>query len=393
MKSFSVPTHRHKHSIVIDTSSGMLAPDRIFVQRTPSGYVCTGLGKEVALLLRAAFNDRGAYFLKSDIAAAQRRGFAIPLVELDDPHLRRLGLAAALTKEYNPDELCDDHGRWTSEGGVAAATAATSDMFGDIGPTVLSALRSLGFRFSAPTAFFGTLFIPTNSSLITTGTVPDRPDISYRYDQDTGTLDLIRDVGGDSKTLFHGRSVGDGIFRDDDGKTLGRNLDGSLALDPDWLPGYASSADGRDQSGAATQTQTDTNQDSPKLCPDPTPEIIEGRSARTLDYQQQISGLPPGLAINLNGVSFDGCRESDGTMLEAKGLGYENFLTESGEWQDWYTGLQRLEQQAADQSIAAGQRTVEWHAADPQVAAALTQLMIRLQLKNIVVIYTPPQNP
>ncbi len=334
MKSMSAPKRQHKHPITIDTSRGMLAPDRVFVQRTPCGYVYAGLGKEAARLLRAAFDGRGAYFLKSDIAKARCRGFVIPLAELGDPNLRRLALAAALTKEYNPDEPRDDHGLWTSEGGgAAAATSVAADIFGDVGPTVLSALRSLGFGFEAPAAFFGTLFIPTNSSLISTGTLPGRPDISYHYDQGTGILDLIQDVGGDSNPIFHGRSVGDGIFRDEDGRTIGRNLDGSLALDPDWLPEYASSTDSRDRSGTAAQAQTDTDQDQPKLCPDPSPEIIEGRSERTLDYQQQISGLPPGLAVNLNGVSFDGCRESDSTMLEAKGLGYENFLTELGEWQ------------------------------------------------------------
>jgi hypothetical protein len=395
MESISAPAGRQKRPITIDTSSGLLAADRVFVQRTACGYVCAGLGQDAARLLRSSFTDVSADFSKTDIAQTLRRGLIIPLAELDDPHLWRLALAAALAKEYNPDEPRDDHGRWTSEGGAAAAaTSATADIFGDAaGPAVLSALRSLAFRFSAPTAFFGTLFVPTNSSLISTGTLPDRPDISYRYDRDTGNLDLIQDVGGDSNTIFHGRATGDGTFRDDNGRTIGRNLDGSLALDPDWLRGYAASADNRDRPGTAAQAQTDTDQNQPKLCPDPSSEIIAGRKERGLAYQQQITGLPPGLAVELNGVSFDGCRESDGTMLEAKGLGYENFLTELGEWEGWYSGLQRLEKQAIDQSIAAGQRTVEWHAADPQVTTALTQLISRLQLKNIVVIYTPPKSP
>ncbi len=390
MKPFSAPTRRHKHLIVIDTSSGMLSQDRIFVQRTPSGYVCTGLGKEAALLLRAAFDDRGAYFLKNDIAAARRRGFVIPLAELDDPHLRRLGLAAALTKEYNPDEPRDDHGRWTSEGGAAAATAATADMFGDVGPTVLSALRSLGFRFSAPPAFFGTLFITTNSGLISTGTLPGRPDISYHYDQGTGILDLIQDVGGDSNTLFHGRSVGDGIFRDDeDGRTIGRNLDGSLVLDPDWLPGYASSSDSRDRSGTAAQAQSDTDQDQPKLCPDPSPGSIAGRSERTIYYQQQITGLPPGLDVMLNGVRFDGCRESDGTMLEAKGEGFEWAMTSPTSFIKNYEGVDKIMNQAQNQSIAAGDRMVEWYFAEEPIAEYFRNRFATANISNIVVFFEP----
>lgn len=389
MTSISAPTRRHKHPITIDTLSGMLAPDRVFVQRTPHGYICAGLGKAAAQLLRTAFDDRGAYFLKSDIAKARRRGFVIPLAELDDTNLRRLALAAALTKEYNPDEPRDDHGRWTSEGGgAAAATAATADMFGDVGPTVLSALRSLAFRFSGPTAFFGTLFIPTNSSLISTGTLPGRPDISYHYDQGTGILDLIQNVGGDSDTLFHGRSVGDGIFRDEDGRTIGRNLDGSLVLDPDWLPGYASNSDSRDRPGTAAQAQTDADQDEPKLCPDPSPEkTIVGRKEWSLAYQEQITGLPRGLQVELNGVSFDGCRESDGTMLEAKGPGYLDMLLK-GSAMPWEGVEKRLDQQADDQIEAADGRAIEWHFAEEGVANYVRALF-SINHPEITVIYTP----
>jgi hypothetical protein len=390
MKSISASTRHHKHPIAIDTSSGTLAPDLVFVRRTPCGYVCAGLGEEASWVLRTAFDDRGSYFLKSDIAKAQRRGFAIPLAELDDANLRRLALAAALTKEYNPDEPRDDHGRWTSEGGgAAAATSVAADIFGDVGPTVLSALRSLGFGFEAPAAFFGTLFIPTNSSLISTGTLPGRPDISYHYDQGTGILDLIQNVGGDSNTLFRGRSVGDGIFHDGDGRTIGRNLDGSLVLDPDWLPGYASSSDSRDRPGTAAQAQTDTDQDQPKLCPDPSPEPLADRKERGLAYQEQITGLPRGLAVELNGVSFDGCRENDGTMLEAKGEGFEWAMTSPTSFINNYEGAGKIMNQARNQSIAAGDRMVEWYFAEKPVADYFRDQFADAHFDNITVFYVP----
>jgi hypothetical protein len=75
------------------------------------------------------------------------------------------------------------------------------------------------------------------------------------------------------------------------------------------------------QTGARARGEAESAKDQPQLCPDPTAESVAGRSERSLAYQQQITGLPRGLEVKLNGVRFDGFREEDGTMLEAKGPG------------------------------------------------------------------------
>jgi hypothetical protein len=203
-------------------------------------------------------------------------------------------------------------------------------------------------------AFLGVLFIPTNSSLTSDGTLPDRPDIAYHYDLDTGTPTLTRDG-----TPFYAGHIGpDGVFRDEDGRALGRALNSGIILDPDALPGYASRADADAQSRGLAQplAQADTDHSEPKLCPDPERDrpsrASSGQSAgelgefddRAAAYQFQVTGLQPGLAVKstnpVTGVKvyFDGCRESDGTMLEAKGPGYQWTMIAPDEWMKNYQG-------------------------------------------------------
>ncbi len=71
-------------------------------------------------------------------------------------------------------------------------------------------------------------------------------------------------------------------------------------------------------------------------------ETIAGRSEGSLAYQEQITGRPPGLEVKLNGVRFDGCREEDGTMLEAKGPGYADKMSGPENWKGWLTGDEKL---------------------------------------------------
>jgi hypothetical protein len=89
---------------------------------------------------------------------------------------------------------------------------------------------------------------------------------------------------------------------------------------------------------AGAQRQTDQ----PQLCPNPSPDVQHGALERAIAYQAQISALnnpqrplPPGLAVSLinpetgKPVVSDDCRESDGTMIEAKGPGYAEMLQDS----------------------------------------------------------------
>ena len=66
-------------------------------------------------------------------------------------------------------------------------------------------------------------------------------------------------------------------------------------------------------------------------------------------------------------VAFDDCRESDGTMIEAKGPGYaglmkSDFLANKIRDEEWLP-------QAERQVSAAGSRDVEWFFAEPEAAA------------------------
>lgn len=188
----------------------------------------------------------------------------------EDPFLRRLGSAVALAKDFDPEQPRDDDGRWTSggAGAVATRTAIATDI---IAPSeFVPALRQIAARLlpavpaaaSGAVAFFGTLFIPTNRSLISDGAVPDAPDLGYSFDQGTGVLTLTRTGEDGSKdVLFSGRYGSDGLFRDGDGNVIGRHLGGSVVIDPDAVPGYQSRAKGKERSGAGAEARTDAATD------------------------------------------------------------------------------------------------------------------------------------
>jgi hypothetical protein len=333
--------------------------------------------------------------------------------------MAKLAAAASLRKD-NPDWEDEprvsagnpDGGQWTSGGdgggagqdggaanqsptfGAAIGADFASDLIGgvdsllgDIGDAAISGLETLGADLSGPAAILGFDFIPTNSSLTATGTLPGQPDIDYHLDQDTGQLLLYRN--GD--LLFDGMPGSDGLFHGSDGSVFGREVNGSIVLDPDSLPGDASQQGTADESvtGARSEAAKDADSDQPKLCPDPSADRPGGKSDRALAYQEQITGLPRGLAVELNGVVFDGCRESDGTMLEAKGPGYAWAMTGPDRWMTNYTGLGDILNQAAKQSAAAGDRPIEWHFAEQPVADYFREVFQGKGWSNITVFYTP----
>jgi hypothetical protein len=113
-------------------------------------------------------------------------------------------------------------------------------------------------------------------------------------------------------------------------------------------------------------------------------------STRAKLYQQQIAGLPPGQAVTLNGVVFDGCRTSDGVMLEAKGPGFGWALQGDGTFFTNYEGEEELISQMLRQSAAAKGRIVEWHFAEERVASYFKVAAETLRLANIVVKHTAP---
>jgi Restriction endonuclease fold toxin 5 len=390
-----------------------IGSDRIEVRAGPVGYVCLGIGISGRVLDYAATAD-GAAFEAASRGALLQKSIKASLVPPGDPFLRRLVMADALLKAgFNPDEPRDDHGRWTTGGadgtaapshheldtripGGHAATGTVSvtgeaagSFLGELAPEALAGLETLAAGFGVGTAFLGLIFIPSNRSPIVSGTLPGRSDVTYRYDGDTGVLTLHHD----GVEIFFGRSDRNGVFRDTSGAPFGRRVAGSLVLDPD-APIYHAMSNARTRSGSAVRAdaETDVATDRPKLCPDPEKENIKGRSKDAVAYQSQITGLPRGLDVNLNGVRFDGCRESDGTMLEAKSA-YQQFMVGPDKWIGWFTKLRGMEEQMQSQSGAAVGRRVEWHFAEKQVADYFRKYATRRKLSNVKVLWTPAAQP
>jgi hypothetical protein len=271
--------------------------------------------------------------------------------------------------------------------GTVAADTAVGSFLGPLNPQVLEGLAQLLPRMPGPTLFFGVLFIPANSNLVVEGAVVNAPDLSYRYDRDTGRIQIWQDGGAGGRTLLDAGQIGlDGLFRDENGSAIGRALPNGAIIDPDTLPGYRAQASTGANANARAQALADTAQ--PKLCPDPTPENIAGRSDRTIAYQSQITGLPPGLEIVFNGERYDGCDLQTGNLIEAKGEGYANKMSGPDNWLRWFTGIDDLEAQMDSHSKNARGRIVEYHFAEKQVADWAREYAAG-RYQNIIVFHTP----
>jgi hypothetical protein len=334
------PTSRR---IVVDDNGATIGPDCVLVRRVADGYRCLH-PREAAAIQQALFGPAGdpdRLFMSrgiarslnaGNLALAQIYGLRIPVPDLDGAPLRRLAAAAPFIKaNFNPDEPRipagePGGGEWTDAGAgsdaasldsatglllqpqsngspIAIAGTATSvgaeaaaSILGTLGRTALAGLGDLAAGMSGPTAFLGTLFLPTNSSLVSAAEVPGRPDLGYVYDADTGVLEIYRRAASGDQLAITGRVSPDGLFRDADGLIIGRALGSTAVVDPDALPPPIA------QTGVGSQSAAETAEQRPSLCPDPSAEIIAGRSERSLAYQEQITGLPRGLEVMLNGV-------------------------------------------------------------------------------------------
>ncbi len=357
--------------------------DLVVKSTTGGGYICIGFGGGSRFL--AALEGDPRLNATIDLEEAKVAALADHPLANGDRYLRRLGIALSIARAggYDPDEPRDDRGRWTSEGGSADLVAALSLFDESIGANVLGALRMMALRLDAPATYLDIVLVPTNKSLIIDGAVPDAPGITYRFDQGTGRLTLTREnEDGTSSVIYSERYGVDGLFRDGDGSVIGRHLGDGVVLDASEIPGNK------------FQSTDDDNQ--PKLCPDPSSDKPgwQERSPRSLAYQSMISGLPPGLAVNLNGVSFDGCRVSDGVMLEAKGPGIAQFIDKNGEWKPYFIakgGLDDLQKQIAKQSMVAraADKKVEWYVAEQPLAEYIREYARERGATNITVIYYP----
>ena len=245
------------------------------------------------------------------------------------------------------------------------------------------------------------VLIPNNSNLAEDGTLPDRPDVAYHFDRDTGTLTLTQ--GGE--TVYSGHPDQDGLFLDKDGHPIGRELDGSLVLNSKAL----ASNTPRSAARARASAKTDTDRDEPETCPDPSKDRRPDKKKdpaeemdRAAAYQAQISELvnpgrslktrtgEDGMAVRLpragldhppdptninDWVYFDECRLADGTMIEAKGPGYLRIMKRSKpDSYPWLGVINGFLSQAESQREAARGRRVVWYFAEDEITKRAKKL-------------------
>ena len=383
---------------LIETESDEASSGHVWVRKSPIGYVCIGLGPS-AKLARFAFEDvapKHPFYdacrrhdrdvEREGLAKAYRLGLEIPFGSVEDTGLRRLAIASALLKAgFDPAEDRDRNGRWAAGGLLDAAAArpaeslrAEASLIETTSAATRIALARIALGITGITTVLGIIFYPTNRSLITEGTVPDHPDIRFKYDEDTGVFTIHRDGADGSTYGFSARPDADGVFRDDEGRAFARRLaDGTIIIDPDALPG--------------PKTDSATTNPQPKLCPDPSADVPRGlhgpdgeidpaKIDNAARYQRYISevvngkenALEIGLGVALTDpatgkrVVFDECRRTDGTMIDAK-QGYLS-LMENAYQKLWQDRLEEMTEQAERQVRAAGDRDVEWYFSEKKVA-------------------------
>lgn len=408
--------------LVVDAEGVALGPACVLVRRTVAGYRRAAVG-EIADLTRSIFGrdarlDRIPIVLAritealtaGDLVKAQLLGLEIPINDLDDRQLARLHRAGDLMKDFDPNQPRDEQGRWTNSGAGVAALAGTAAS-ALLHPSLTSFVERVAAGFAAmgggPALALGAVFasIPIGRSAVSEGSLPEAPDIAYRYDEGVLTLSY-RDGGGRSATLFHGLSGADGLYRDEQGNVIGRNLgDGhGFVLNPDALPALAAKVKAKDQinqeavAAALHSISQAAARSEPRLCPDPSADPGGISSLRAGLYQWQVCGIPPGFGIEFNGVRYDGCDPPTGTLLECKGPGFANKMigspTDAWPWPDWFSrpgkGVKRITEQLREENDAAGNRAVILHVAEAPVAEWFRNYARANNLDNIVVVHTPP---
>lgn len=285
---------------------------------------------------------------------------------------------AAFLGTVSPATAAPLFGRPASMGEVIATGAGARTAAAEMAAAGLGAL-------AAPVAFGAVLLgAPSSAGVAADGTLPDHPEIHYRYDEDRLTV-YRQDLAGNGTILFSGWPGRDGVWRDAAGVAIGRSLGPGR--------GFLLNQNALEQASerAAVGAAADDTRDQPRLCPDPGLARPGWISDRSQAYQSKVTGLPPGLAVMLNGVEFDGCKTKgiQPVMLEAKAWGYapRGISREALEWRDGYQGRAKTLKQMTNQSIAAGSWTVEWHVAELRFSELLSREA--QAFPNIVIMYDP----
>jgi len=268
------------------------------------------------------------------------------------------------------------------------------------GLTRLGSLVAEAAPAVAAATVLGTIFVPVQKNPFVEGPIPGDSGLRYSLDNDEGVLRFLDAQSGTEVAVA--RRGRDGIFFEaETGVPVARMVGGTVVFDAAMLANEAE--DSRAQSGAKTSADTETN--TPQLCPDPGPDVPHGASPRSIAYQAHVSAvnnpqrpLPPGLAVSLidtktgKRVVFDDCRESDGTMIEAKGPGFARLLRYS--YFSTKVLPKRWERQAERQVSAAGARGIEWFFAEPEAAQwAEKWFRENENLRKIRVRFLAPEEP
>jgi hypothetical protein len=383
----------------------------IFKYTGDGGWFCASFG-DGAKYMRAAEEDPTLRERIAKRAQNIRRGR-----DALGPDLARVMAAVELSKDYDPDQPRDEKGRWTREGGGAVAAGAVADAFNLYGaPSAAAGLRALaqralgaaaallpegaaavGVAVVGSAAVLGTLFLPINRASVATGTLPDAPEFSYKYNQDTGRLTVTRqNADGTADTVFAGHHDKDAVFRDENGNAIGRYLGDSVALDADAVRGYEARrrSDAQAPPGAIAQSTARTRSD-PEVCPDPSSDKPGRKDPGAVAYQMYVQmfvngePLEEGLGIRMikpdgEPVYFDDCRRRDdgvhpaGSLVEAKGYGFSEHMNSDNAY-PWFGMLQDMLDQSASQIAAAGGRPIEWYFAEEDVANYMSGVFARLR--------------
>ncbi|WP_158815010.1 Tox-REase-5 domain-containing protein [Methylocapsa sp. S129] len=270
----------------------------------------------------------------------------------------------------------------------ALATGADSLLAENLSAVALDGLAMLAARVSVPTILFGAIFIPNANRIVDEGAVPGRPDMIYRWAHDETRVTFKALIDGQWRTLIVG-ALGQGhAFYSPDGEMVARMVltpgrRRTLVITADALD--RALADFRRVNGEPAANPADDDHE-PKLCPSPTPEPKTAQSANSIAYQEYVSKLPYGWAINVGDVNFDGCDPQTGDLLEAK-ADIDFMFDENDKLYDWVKSKKnpaiQMERQA-NKAAAAG-RIVVWHAQTEKGYRGLSEI----GKTNLFVVYDP----
>jgi len=117
----------------------------------------------------------------------------------------------------------------------------------------------------------------------------------------------------------------------------------------------------------------------------------EGMSARARKYQSEVTEAPAGWVYRVEKgeqwADFDGYR--DGVLLDAKGLGYEQFFNKDLSPKGFFEGADDIVKRARTQVDVAEGIPIQWHVAESKAADAIRVLLQREKVRGIHVVHTP----